>query len=134
MGHRERVLIRHYGGGWYAIRQANIGLEALQKGLLKDATQEERNFIEGQLYFSVLGSTSSLQPIGVVYLYIESVLASDAQFNLPRESYQENAEKMAADFQLLLTYYQLTGTIPLQVVVRKETTLSVLIRFGHSHI
>ena len=36
-----------WGGGWYAIRQANLGLEALQNGLLTDATQEERNFIEG---------------------------------------------------------------------------------------
>ena len=88
-----------WGGGWYAIRQANIGLEALQKGLLKDATQEERNFIEGQLYFFRAWFYFQLTTYWGGLPYIESVLASDAQFNLPRESYQENAEKMAADFQ-----------------------------------
>nr|WP_320057520.1 RagB/SusD family nutrient uptake outer membrane protein [uncultured Bacteroides sp.] len=88
-----------WGGGWYAIRQANIGLEALQKGLLKDATQEERDFIEGQLYFFRAWFYFQLTTYWGGLPYIESVLASDAQFNLPRESYQENAEKMAADFQ-----------------------------------
>ncbi|WP_276961943.1 RagB/SusD family nutrient uptake outer membrane protein [Bacteroides graminisolvens] len=88
-----------WGGSWYAIRQANIGLEALQKGLLKDATQEERNFIEGQLYFFRAWFYFQLTTYWGGLPYIESVLASDAQFNLPRESYQENAEKMAADFQ-----------------------------------
>ncbi|MEA4885271.1 MAG: RagB/SusD family nutrient uptake outer membrane protein, partial [Bacteroides graminisolvens] len=88
-----------WGGGWYAIRQANIGLEALQKGLLKDATQEERNFIEGQLYFFRAWFYFQLTTYWGGLPYIESVLAPDAEFNLPRESYQENAEKMAADFQ-----------------------------------
>ena len=88
-----------WGGSWYAIRQANIGLEALQKGLLKDATQEERNFIEGQLYFFRAWFYFQLTTYWGGLPYIESVLASDAQFNLPRESYQENAKKMAADFQ-----------------------------------
>lgn len=88
-----------WGGGWYAIRQANVGLEALQKGLLKDATQEERNFIEGQLYFFRAWFYFQLTTYWGGLPYIESVLAPDAEFNLPRESYQENAEKMAADFQ-----------------------------------
>ena len=88
-----------WGGGWYAIRQANIGLEALQKGLLKDATQEERDFIEGQLYFFRAWFYFQLTSYWGGLPYMESVLAPDAQFNLPRESYQENAEKMAADFQ-----------------------------------
>lgn len=88
-----------WGGGWYAIRQANIGLEALQKGLLKDATQEERNFIEGQLYFFRAWFYFQLTTYWGGLPYIESVLAPDAEFNLPRESYQENAEKMAVDFQ-----------------------------------
>ena len=88
-----------WGGSWYAIRQANVGLEALQKGLLKDATQEERNFIEGQLYFFRAWFYFQLTTYWGGLPYIESVLAPDAEFNLPRESYQENAEKMAADFQ-----------------------------------
>lgn len=88
-----------WGGAWYAIRQANIGLESLQKGLLKDATQEERNFIEGQLYFFRAWFYFQLTSYWGGLPYMESVLAPDAQFNLPRESYRENAEKMAADFQ-----------------------------------
>lgn len=88
-----------WGGGWYAIRQANLGLEALQNGMLKDATQEERDFIEGQLYFFRAWFYFQLTSYWGGLPYMESVLAPDAQFNLPRESYQENAEKMAADFQ-----------------------------------
>lgn len=88
-----------WGGGWYAIRQANLGLEALEKGLLKDATQEEQNFIKGQLYFFRAWFYFQLTSYWGGLPYMESVLAPDAQFNLPRETYQENAEKMAADFQ-----------------------------------
>lgn len=88
-----------WGGGWYAIRQANFGLEALEKGMLKDATQEEQNFIKGQLYFFRAWFYFQLTSYWGGLPYLESVIAPDAQFNLPRETYQENAEKMAADFQ-----------------------------------
>lgn len=88
-----------WGGGWYAIRQANLGLEALEKGMLKDATQEEQNFIKGQLYFFRAWFYFQLTSYWGGLPYLESVLAPDAQFNLPRETYQENAEKMAVDFQ-----------------------------------
>lgn len=88
-----------WGGSWFGIRQANIGLEALKKGLLTDATQEERDFIEGQLYFFRAWFYFQLTTYWGGLPYMESVLAPDAQFNLPRETYQENAEKMAADFQ-----------------------------------
>ena len=85
-----------WGGGWYAIRQANLGLEALEKGMLKDATQEEQNFIKGQLYFFRAWFYFQLTSYWGGLPYLET---HDAQFNLPRETYQENAEKMAADFQ-----------------------------------
>lgn len=88
-----------WGGGWYAIRQANLGLEALEKGMLKDATQEEQNFIKGQLYFFRAWFYFQLTSYWGGLPYLESVIAPDAQFNLPCETYQENAEKMAADFQ-----------------------------------
>ena len=88
-----------WGGGWYAIRQANLGLEALEKGMLKDATQEEQNFIKGQLYFFRAWFYFQLTSYWGGLPYLESVIAPDAQFNLRRETYQENAEKMAADFQ-----------------------------------
>ena len=38
---------------WYGIRKANIGIANL--GNLVSATEEERNLIEGQLYFFVDG-------------------------------------------------------------------------------
>lgn len=88
-----------WGGGWYAIRQANLGIEALENGMLKDATQEEREFIEGQLYFFRAWTYFQLTTYWGGLPYMLKPLAPDAQFNLPRESYQENAEKMAADFQ-----------------------------------
>ena len=88
-----------WGGGWYAIRQANLGIEALENGMLKDATQEEREFIEGQLYFFRAWTYFQLTTYWGGLPYMLEPLAPDAQFNLPRESYQENAEKMAADFQ-----------------------------------
>lgn len=88
-----------WGGGWYAIRQANLGIEALENGMLKDATQEEREFIEGQLYFFRAWIYFQLTTYWGGLPYMLEPLAPDAQFNLPRESYQENAEKMAADFQ-----------------------------------
>lgn len=67
--------------------------------MLKDATQEEQNFIKGQLYFFRAWFYFQLTSYWGGLPYLESVIAPDAQFNLPRETYQENAEKMAADFQ-----------------------------------
>lgn len=119
------------GGGWYAIRQANLGLEALEKGMLKDATQEEQNFIKGQLYFFRAWFYFQLTSYWGGLPYLESVIAPDAQFNLPRETYQENAEKMAADFQraadLLPIDWDNTATGSRTRVIMPY----VLIRFGH---
>ena len=36
---------------WYGIRKANMGIQALREGKFINATSEERNLIEGQLYF-----------------------------------------------------------------------------------
>ena len=88
-----------WGGGWYAIRQANLGLEALQNGLLKDATQEERDFLEGQLYFFRAWFYFQLTTYWGGLPYLERPLSPVEPLNMPRESYQENAEKMAKDFQ-----------------------------------
>ena len=120
-----------WGGGWYAIRQANLGLEALQSGLLKDATQEERDFVEGQLYFFRAWFYFQLTTYWGGLPYMESVLPSDAQFNLPRESYQENAERWRETFSVLPSCFLLTGITLLQATVLRVTTLSVPTRFGH---
>ncbi len=88
-----------WGGSWYGIRVANMGLEALAEGKLIDATQEERDLIEGQLYFMRGWFYFQLTQYWGGLPYIETVLPSDEALTLPRETYRENAEKMAADFQ-----------------------------------
>ena len=88
-----------WGGGWYAIRQANMGLKALADGMLKDATQEQRNLLEGQLLFFRAWFYFELCSYWGGLPYITEPLDPGAQFSMPRESFQECAEKMAADFQ-----------------------------------
>ena len=88
-----------WDGGWYAIRQANMGLKALEDGLLKDATKEQRDILAGELYFFRAWFYFEITKYWGGMPYMTEPLDPGAQFNLPRESYQENAEKMAADFQ-----------------------------------
>ena len=88
-----------WGGAWYAIRQANMGLKAIEDGLLVDATQEQRNILQGELYFFRAWFYFELTKYWGGLPYMTEPLEANAQFNLPRESYQECAEKMAADFQ-----------------------------------
>lgn len=88
-----------WGGSWYGIRVANMGLEALAEGKLVDATQEERDMIAGQLYFFRAWFYFQLTQYWGGLPYIDYVLPSDQPLTLPRESYRENALKMAADFK-----------------------------------
>ncbi len=88
-----------WGGSWYGIRVANMGLQALAEGKMIDATQEERDLIEGQLHFLRGWFYFQLTEYWGGLPYIETVLPSDEPLTLPRESYRENAEKMAADFK-----------------------------------
>lgn len=88
-----------WGGSWYGIRVANMGLEAIAEGKMTDATQAERDIVEGQLYFFRAWFHFQLTQYWGGLPYIDSVLPSDEPLTLPRESYQENAVKMAADFQ-----------------------------------
>lgn len=88
-----------WGGSWYGIRVANMGLEALAAGKMTDASKEERDVIEGQLYFFRAWFYFQLTTYWGGLPYIDTVLPSDEPLTLPRESYRENAEKMASDFQ-----------------------------------
>ncbi|MFW5754439.1 MAG: RagB/SusD family nutrient uptake outer membrane protein, partial [Marinilabiliaceae bacterium] len=82
---------------WYGIRKANLGLENLDK--LKNATQEEKDLIEGQLYFF----RGWFHFMMIKYFgglpYINEVLPSDEQLREPRLSYQEVADSVARDFR-----------------------------------
>jgi hypothetical protein len=82
---------------WYCIRKANMGLANLDK--LTVATQEEKNLIEGQLYFfRAWWHFELMQYLGGLP-YIDKVLpASGSELALARLSYQECADKAGADF------------------------------------
>ncbi|AGA78898.1 RagB/SusD family nutrient uptake outer membrane protein [Echinicola vietnamensis] len=82
---------------WYGIRKANMGLENLS--LMTDATQEERQLIEGQLlFFRAWFHFSLIQYFGGLP-YVDQVLPSDEQLTLPRLSYHECADRIAQDLQ-----------------------------------
>ena len=85
-----------YGHAWYCIRKANMGLANLDK--LTAATQEERDIIAGQLYFfRAWWHFEMMQYLGGLP-YIDEVLPSGEKPTLPRLTYQECADKAAADF------------------------------------
>ena len=85
-----------WGHAFYCIRKCNLGLENL--ALMTSATQEERNLIEGQLYFFRAWWHEEL----VQYLgglpYIDKVLDGGQALTEPRLSYRECCERIAADF------------------------------------
>ncbi len=85
------------GHAWYCIRKANVGLENLSK--LTDATQEEKNFIAGQLYFFRAWWHEELIAWFGGMPYVDRSLSPDEVFDLPRLSYRECAERCAADFR-----------------------------------
>lgn len=86
-----------WANSWYAIRKANIGIANL--GNLISATEEERNLIEGQLYFFRAWFHFMLMEWWGGMPYIDEVLPSDVTPTLARLSWQECAEKCVADFE-----------------------------------
>ncbi len=83
-------------GAWYGIRKANMGLENLDKF---NGTKEEKELIEGQLYFFRGWFHFALMQYFGGLPYIDRVLPSSEKLTLPRLSYQECADKAAADFR-----------------------------------
>lgn len=82
---------------WYCIRKANIGIANLDK--LTVATQEEKDIIAGQLYFFRAWWHFELMSYFGGLPYIDEVLDASIKLTLPRLSYQECADKAAADFR-----------------------------------
>jgi hypothetical protein len=82
---------------WYCIRKANLGLENMEK--MTEGTQEERNFVKGQLlFFRAWWHEELMQFFGGIP-YVDKVLPSDQKLTLPRQSFKECAELCAADFR-----------------------------------
>jgi starch-binding outer membrane protein, SusD/RagB family len=86
-----------YPLAWHGIRKANLGLENLE--LMTEATDEERQLIEGQLlFFRGWFHFQMMQYFGGLP-YIDYLLPADEELRLPRLSYQECADKAALDFR-----------------------------------
>jgi len=81
--------------GWYCIRKANLGLENM--ALFTDATDEERNLIEGQLYFFRAWYHEELMNYFGGLPYIDEVLGG-GELKYPRLTYKECALRAAEDF------------------------------------
>ncbi|NDV95149.1 RagB/SusD family nutrient uptake outer membrane protein [Dysgonomonas sp. 521] len=81
---------------WYCISKANEGIANIDK--LK-ASQEERNLIEGQLYFFRAWWHFELMAYFGGLPYVDQILDATGSLTLPRLSYQECADKAAADFR-----------------------------------
>lgn len=86
-----------WANAWYAIRKSNIGIANLNN--LVSATEEERNLIEGQLYFFRAWFHFMLMEWWGGMPYIDRELPADENPTLPRLTWQECAEKCVADFE-----------------------------------
>ncbi|MBK5721684.1 RagB/SusD family nutrient uptake outer membrane protein [Dysgonomonas sp. Marseille-P4677] len=82
---------------WYCISKTNEGLANLDK--LTTATQEEKDLIEGQLYFFRAWWHFELMAYFGGLPYVDQILDATGSLTLPRLSYQECADKAAADFR-----------------------------------
>lgn len=82
---------------WYAIRKANLGIVNLEN--MVSATSEERNLIEGQLYFFRAWFHFMLMEWWGGMPYIDTVLPTDQSPTLPRLTWQACAEKCVSDFE-----------------------------------
>ena len=87
---------RIYGHAWYCIRKCNYGLKNLD---LFTGTKEERNIIEGQLYFFRAWWHNELMAFFGGMPYVTDVLDGSEVLTLPRLSYAECAALAAADFK-----------------------------------
>lgn len=84
-----------WANAWYAIRKANIGLTKLDQ--LVDASAEERNLIEGQLYFFRGFFHYMLMEWWGGMPYVDYAIGANEVPQLPRETWQACADKCAAD-------------------------------------
>ena len=81
---------------WYCIRKCNLGIDNLDKFT---GTEEEKKLIEGQLYFFRAWWHFELMQYFGGLAYVDQTLDASTKLKLPRLSYQECADKAAADFR-----------------------------------
>lgn len=81
---------------WYCINKANMGLAHFDE--LKDANNDQRNAIKGQLYFfRAWWHNEQMVWFGGIP-YIDEALDASKDYTLPRLTFVEDAEKAYADF------------------------------------
>lgn len=82
---------------WYCIRKCNLGLQNIDKFVTGSA--EEKKLIEGQLYFFRAWWHEEMMEYFGGMPYVDTYLDTNAEQRLPRLSYQECADRAAADFR-----------------------------------
>jgi starch-binding outer membrane protein, SusD/RagB family len=82
---------------WYVIRKANLGLANIDN--LTDATDEEKNFIKGQLLFFRGFFHFELMTYWGGLPYVNKVLESNEKIDMPRLSSQSMADSIASDLR-----------------------------------
>ena len=82
---------------WYCIRKCNLGLQNIDKFVTGSA--EEKKLIEGQLYFFRAWWHEEMMEYFGGMPYVDTFLGDNAEQRLPRLSYQECADRAAADFR-----------------------------------
>ena len=82
---------------WYCIRKCNLGLQNIDKFVTGSA--EEKKLIEGQLYFFRAWWHEEMMQYFGGMPYVDTFLGDHAEQRLPRLSYQECADRAAADFR-----------------------------------
>jgi len=81
---------------WYCIRKCNMAIENIDQMV---GTKEEKELILGQAYFFRAWWHFELMEYFGGLPYIDKVFDQNDEMKIPRLSYQECAEKVAADFQ-----------------------------------
>lgn len=82
---------------WFGIREANITLSHLKD--LKVATDEQRNFIEGQAYFFRGYFHLEIIKAWGAIPYVDTVLTPSSNMEIPVKGLYETMEKVALDLQ-----------------------------------
>ena len=88
-----------WSGSWYGIRKCNLGIQAINDGLMVDATQEERDMVLGQLYFFRGFFHFQLMQYWGPMPYLDRVLNPAEKLDLPRPTYAECAQKAGDDLR-----------------------------------
>ena len=92
----DKIISSLWKGGWYSIRKCNLGIQNIKSLIGSD---EERDFILGQLYFFRAWWHFEMICYWGGLPYIDAAFESDAIPELPRLSFQECANRCAEDFE-----------------------------------